>query len=621
MTTRYAVGAWLALVAPRACALLPATTEADRADRLWAALAAQDGFDAVFGRLIEGNLADLPSFALAVLGPEDCRLAVRGPLRVTLETAQGEIRRDGRRVATWREDSVAGPVRLRLEAIDQPGGQELGLESGQVLAAWVELDPAEPTPDLAAPPARRAAEGADPSALAPSAPASSGSKPASSAPGSSATSSASSESAPGSTEEVSSESTPDRAPALSGSAPAPLTSSVPSASQPGSAAVVPSAPASPVPTLGASGSASSGSEPRVPASSESEPASSASQLGSAVPASVPPTFAYVPSAPALLVPGPTAVVSSVPGYPIAPVPVPPDPPPVPAEHSGQTTYLPLDDDSWSQAGGDGPGGYDRLFDPFDQPTRLSTTEAAGPGQPPPAPPPPATPVPPPPAAQTEDDWGDDHDGMTVASFSLAAPPPGSAVPPDAAVPFPGAVPSPGVAPFPGAAPSPYPSRQTAAAAAAPGQATVLARLCAACGRPNSTLRPQCAGCGQPLGGDARRIPRPVLGQLKLSTGELIPLDRPVVFGRRPKAARFSNADLPRLVAVNGPRQDISRSHFKIDLDEWSVLASDAGSTNGTVLRRAGQPDRRLRPGEQVVAQAGDLYDLGDGVTIKVVELA
>jgi pSer/pThr/pTyr-binding forkhead associated (FHA) protein len=117
------------------------------------------------------------------------------------------------------------------------------------------------------------------------------------------------------------------------------------------------------------------------------------------------------------------------------------------------------------------------------------------------------------------------------------------------------------------------------------------------------------------------VPRPTLGTVLVSTGERIPLDRPVIVGRRPRAPRFSNDDMPRLVVVDGPQQDISRSHLKIDLVDWSVLVSDLGSTNGTTLRRAGQPDTRLQSGEPTLAQAGDVYDLGDGVTVTVVEIA
>ncbi|MDR0960799.1 MAG: FHA domain-containing protein [Propionibacteriaceae bacterium] len=177
--------------------------------------------------------------------------------------------------------------------------------------------------------------------------------------------------------------------------------------------------------------------------------------------------------------------------------------------------------------------------------------------------------------------------------------------------------------FPHQLPPGAPSTDPAVAPATP---TVLARVCAQCGTPNSTRRSACSSCGAPLTGEATPVPRPILGVIEvtvtsLGTTERYPLDRPVVLGRKPRSTRFSVNDVPRLIAVNGPRQDISRSHLRIDLEDWSVIASDLGSTNGTVLRRPGQPDRRLQAPEQVVAQAGDVYDLGDGVTVAIVELA
>jgi hypothetical protein len=188
-----------------------------------------------------------------------------------------------------------------------------------------------------------------------------------------------------------------------------------------------------------------------------------------------------------------------------------------------------------------------------------------------------------------DEWADepDHDGWTVMKM------PGTTIPP---------APAYGVS-------------------SNPSGPLILARVCPRCGKPNSTLRVACGGCGGPLSGDAVQVPRPVLGRILLSTGERIVLDRPVIIGRKPRSPRFSNQDVPRLVSVNGPHQDISRSHLKIELEDWSVMVSDMGSTNGTTLRRPGLPERRLQGPEPVVAQVGDVYDMGDGVTMTVEELA
>jgi hypothetical protein len=189
---------------------------------------------------------------------------------------------------------------------------------------------------------------------------------------------------------------------------------------------------------------------------------------------------------------------------------------------------------------------------------------------------------------SDEDW-DDHDGMTVMKPVFSGLPPVSARP---------------------VAPAPAPSN-------AP---MVHGRLCSRCSFSNSTQKVNCSKCGMPLQGDTKMIPRPSLGTVKLSTGEQFELDQPMIFGRRPKATRFSGADVPRIVTLGGDLSDISRSHLRIMLQDWNVLVSDAGSTNGTMLRRPGQPDRRLQTSDEVMAKQGDVFDLGNGITVTVVRL-
>ena len=153
---------------------------------------------------------------------------------------------------------------------------------------------------------------------------------------------------------------------------------------------------------------------------------------------------------------------------------------------------------------------------------------------------------------------------------------------------------------------------------APTGPTVLARTCLACGAANPTQRVTCRACDAPLSGDAARIVRPRLGTLVLPSGDTLPIEHPVVVGRRPEASRFSGDDVPVVVRVDDPH--ISSTHLKIDLEDWSVLVTNLG-LNGTVLRRPGQPDRNLGDGETVLAQVGDVYDIGSGATLGISELA
>jgi pSer/pThr/pTyr-binding forkhead associated (FHA) protein len=108
--------------------------------------------------------------------------------------------------------------------------------------------------------------------------------------------------------------------------------------------------------------------------------------------------------------------------------------------------------------------------------------------------------------------------------------------------------------------------------------------------------------------------------MRTSGGEVVELDRTVVVGRRPRAPRTAGADGARLVTVDSPSQDISRSHVEVRLEGWHVLVSDMATTNGTTLLRPGQPPQRLHPGEAVLVADGDLVDLGDGVTLTFEEI-
>ncbi|MBU4336950.1 MAG: FHA domain-containing protein, partial [Actinobacteria bacterium] len=106
-------------------------------------------------------------------------------------------------------------------------------------------------------------------------------------------------------------------------------------------------------------------------------------------------------------------------------------------------------------------------------------------------------------------------------------------------------------------------------------------------------------------------------RMVLSTGLVVALDRPVLIGRAPQAMRLGSRDLPRLVAVPSPQQDISRTHAEVRVVGDDVLVTDLDSTNGVYLLAAGLGARRLHPGEPTALAASETVDLGDGVTFTV----
>ncbi|HEU4668400.1 MAG TPA: FHA domain-containing protein [Arthrobacter sp.] len=183
-------------------------------------------------------------------------------------------------------------------------------------------------------------------------------------------------------------------------------------------------------------------------------------------------------------------------------------------------------------------------------------------------------------------FDNDHDGQTVMKSSIGA-----------------------------SAPHPMP----AAAADPQDGPTVLARVCSQ-GHANPPTRAQCAACGAVLHPDAVQVPRPRLGRVRLSTGDLLDLDQSLVIGRQPSVSRVQGGTMPRLVQVPSPEGDISRSHVEVRLEGWHVMLCDLKATNGTVLVREGQPPRRLAQNEMAILLDGDIAELGDNISLRFEEI-
>ncbi|MEZ5193365.1 MAG: FHA domain-containing protein [Nocardioides sp.] len=118
------------------------------------------------------------------------------------------------------------------------------------------------------------------------------------------------------------------------------------------------------------------------------------------------------------------------------------------------------------------------------------------------------------------------------------------------------------------------------------QETVLAVHCPA-GHVTPAYTPTCRVCHTTVPPqEPRRSPaQPRL--LRLPTGEQVPLDRGVIFGRKP-APLPDSGDWPHLVHLPQDETYVSRMHLQIELDGWLVLARDLGSRGGTTLRVPGR---------------------------------
>jgi len=111
-----------------------------------------------------------------------------------------------------------------------------------------------------------------------------------------------------------------------------------------------------------------------------------------------------------------------------------------------------------------------------------------------------------------------------------------------------------------------------------------------------------------------------VARLIFSSGETVEVDRPIVVGRSPEARRYGDGEA-RLVTVPSPHQEISSTHLEIrpgaGADHGSAVATDLGSTNGSVVVQPGLPAEDLQPGIAVALVPGAIIDLGEGVTIQV----
>ena len=146
---------------------------------------------------------------------------------------------------------------------------------------------------------------------------------------------------------------------------------------------------------------------------------------------------------------------------------------------------------------------------------------------------------------------------------------------------------------------------------------VPALLCPS-GHVNPPSGATCRRCGAPLPHDPVPVPRPVLGVLRLSLGDVITLDRGVLMGRNPRTdfAGTDGEERPHVVKLPSADGDISRTHLRVTLDGWHVLVTDLNSTNGTLVTLPGRDPQQLRPGEPVPIQPGTVVALADGIDFR-----
>jgi hypothetical protein len=102
--------------------------------------------------------------------------------------------------------------------------------------------------------------------------------------------------------------------------------------------------------------------------------------------------------------------------------------------------------------------------------------------------------------------------------------------------------------------------------------------------------------------------------LELPDGSRAPLDMVVLVGRAPSVA--VGAPPTRLVRLDGDG-DVSRTHARVAVEGGTVVVTDLGSRNGTIVRIPGRPAQKLRDGEPTPVLVGTVIDFGGGLELNV----
>ncbi len=100
------------------------------------------------------------------------------------------------------------------------------------------------------------------------------------------------------------------------------------------------------------------------------------------------------------------------------------------------------------------------------------------------------------------------------------------------------------------------------------------------------------------------------------TAAVVPLDVPVVVGRRPAAQRVPEHPPPRRIVIPADRADVSGRHVRIEQLGDTLVVSDLGSTNGVVVHWSSGSTSRLRPGESCALLPDAVVVLGEGVELE-----
>jgi hypothetical protein len=118
-------------------------------------------------------------------------------------------------------------------------------------------------------------------------------------------------------------------------------------------------------------------------------------------------------------------------------------------------------------------------------------------------------------------------------------------------------------------------------------------------------------------GAAPSVPRTIEWLLALPDGSEVDARIPVVIGRRPWVGNTDERSVVHVVAPS-PRREISGVHLELSVVDGALHGRDLDSTNGTLVYSESRPVRLLHGGRTTRLQFGDILDVGDAYSIKVI---
>jgi hypothetical protein len=134
--------------------------------------------------------------------------------------------------------------------------------------------------------------------------------------------------------------------------------------------------------------------------------------------------------------------------------------------------------------------------------------------------------------------------------------------------------------------------------------------------PSAHVAPVTPGPSQPQGPPQPHELLPRYG-FRIAGGEDRRLDAVYYLGRRPVQPRVPSTTPPRLLPVHSRTTAVSATHLEIRQEGDSVVVTDLGSTNGTLVNPPRGKKERLRAGQSVTVVPGTTVDIGDGNIIEI----